>query len=318
MGVGSGSRRAGRPSVTWENLKLECQRALPGTLQQVIDDLVEQPIWENMHDFDAWGLVMLLHHMQELRESATKMTDLGSRDEQVPKDVIDTRVFPIVIQAQHHAKQAHLQSTHNRVWDNGPFNMASKIGMSWHQLQDELLVLRQSIEADLEQHTFLLVPPKKAELLAGKDEVWGPIWKVMQDAKFDTDQAINCLAFGFDTAAVFHFMRVAEHGLRRLAKKVRVTLTHKGRKQPVEYADWEKVIDAIKNKIGAARQGLGPGSKRQTQLAKWSDAADHCTYMKDIWRNSVSHTRGAYKPSESASVTERVRDFMCFVAESVS
>lgn len=43
--------------------------------------------------FDAWGLAMVLHHMDDLREFSLKMCDLGSRDEQVPGDVIESRVL---------------------------------------------------------------------------------------------------------------------------------------------------------------------------------------------------------------------------------
>ena len=52
------------------------------------------------------------------------------------------------------------------------------------------------------------------------------------------------------------------------------------------------------------------GPKRQEKLELLSDAADHCVFMKDIWRNSVSHTRNPYKKSEAIAALDRVRDFM--------
>lgn len=36
--------------------------------------------------------------------------------------------------------------------------------------------------------------------------------------------------------------------------------------------------------------------------------------MKDIWRNTVSHTRKAYNQPEALAVMERVKDFMRFLA----
>jgi hypothetical protein len=47
---------------------------------------------------------------------------------------------------------------------------------------------------------------------------------------------------------------------------------------------------------------------------KYSDAADHCEFMKDIWRNNVSHTRKAYSDPEAVAVLQRVREFMEFLA----
>jgi hypothetical protein len=47
-------------------------------------------------------------------------------------------------------------------------------------------------------------------------------------------------------------IRVAEFGLRNIARKVGVRLTDKHKPQPIEYATWDKVITAIKNKHTAA------------------------------------------------------------------
>jgi hypothetical protein len=110
-------------------------------------------------------------------------------------------------------------------------------------------------------------------------------------------------------------MRVSEHGLRRLARRLHVTLTDKGNLHPLEYADWDKLLTAIRNKIIEARK-LSKGPRKEKQLQSWSEAGDHCEYMKDIWRNSVSHTRQPYKNSEALGACERVRDFMSFLVRS--
>jgi hypothetical protein len=115
-----------------------------------------------------------------------------------------------------------------------------------------------------------------------------------------------------DTASVFHLMRAAEFGLRALARKLRVKITHKGKNCPIEYGDWEKVITEIKNKIASSRT-LPAGSKRQAKLEFYSDAADHCVFMKDIWRNNVSHTRRTYSDPEALAVLSRVKGFMDFL-----
>ncbi len=270
-------------------------------------------LWDIMARFDAWGLAMLLHHMDDLRQLATQICKMESvRDEKVPAE-IKSSVLSILLQSQHHAQEANLRSTYDRVWDGGPFNRAYKIGLTYQQLQNELTVLRECVEADLEKHMFLFVPTKKAELINEIDKTWGDIWKALPDSKYDTTQGIGCFAMGLDTATVFHFMRVAEHGLRYLARKLRIALTHRGKPHPIEYADWEKVIQAIKNKIDAVRK-LPMGSARQEKLTRLSDAADHCTFMKDIWRNTVSHARKPYKSSEALTAMDRVRDFMGFVA----
>jgi hypothetical protein len=90
-------------------------------------------------------------------------------------------------------------------------------------------------------------------------------------------------------------MRVAEYGLRSLAKRLGVMVTHRGARQRIEDADWDKVITAIKNKIDSIRH-LTIGPRRKAQLELYSDAADHCLFMRDIYRNKISHTQKPYKP----------------------
>jgi len=142
---------------------------------------------------------------------------------------------------------------------------------------------------------------------------WKPVTEKISGTKHDVEEMIYCYMLERNTATVFHAMRIAERGLRRLAKTLRVALIHHGNAQAVEFADWEKIITGIKGKIDVARRSLPPGSRREKRLMMYSDAADHCVFMKDIWRNNVSHTRKPYNASEALGVIERVRDFMIFL-----
>jgi hypothetical protein len=126
----------------------------------------------------------------------------------------------------------------------------------------------------------------------------------------------NCYAASQYTACVFHCMRVAEFGLRKLAsnRTLRIRLTKKGRPCPIEYATWQEVIDAIQSKIKRIRQ-RPVGLKREAELQFLSNAADHCEYMKDLWRNELSHTRRWYKKEEALGAINRVKEFVTAVGE---
>lgn len=126
----------------------------------------------------------------------------------------------------------------------------------------------------------------------------------------------NCYAASQYTACVFHCMRVAEFGLRKLAANriLKVRLAKKGKPCPIEYATWQEVIDAIQSKIRRIRQRpVGPA--REAELQFLSGAADHCEYMKDLWRNELSHMRRWYKKEEALAAINRVRDFVTAVGE---
>lgn len=273
-------------------------------------------VLEAMKEFDAYGLALLLHHIDDRKAFALKQVELsdGITDLQLTPDEIAQFVTPIIHGAQHHSSVAHLQSTSDRVWEGlGPFYMAAAVGMTYSQLVMELTVLRQAIESDLMKRFFIFADPKNVELFFSAEKGdWKDVFKAFPEIKTDVAGAHIARMVELDTASVFHMMRVAEFGLRRLAKG-RVKLTHKGKMMPIEFADWDKVITAMKNKIDKVRQ-TKIGHVRAARLEIYSDAADHCLYMKDIWRNNVSHNRKPYKASEALGVIERVRDFMRFVA----
>ena len=70
-----------------------------------------------------------------------------------------------------------------------------------------------------------------------------------------------------------------------------------------------QVSTAIKYRLTAVSQ-LPHNANRETQLAHYSDLADRCIYMKDLWRNNVMHTRANFNRLEAAGILQRVRELM--------
>lgn len=102
------------------------------------------------------------------------------------------------------------------------------------------------------------------------------------------------------------------HGLRSVARKVRVSLTHKGKAQPIEDADWDKIIIGIQNTVRTAHQ-LTHGPHRAAHLKIYSDVAERCLCLREL-RNEVSHTRKSYDELEALGRIRQVRAFMLLVA----
>jgi hypothetical protein len=270
-----------------------------------------------MQRFDAWGLAKFFGHMDKARADIAQLGSLGNPDELMSADMIKEYVFGLVVMALHHAINAKLQSTYDRVWEGGgPFWMAASTGqLTFNQAEHELVVLRQCIEADLEKRMFAFIEPHHAELFWAIEKTWQEVLAKLPDSGKDIEDAHVTYMAEVYTSTVFHMMRVAEHGLRALAKKLRISraLKHKGHNIPIDHAEWQQVITEIKNKLGVIQQ-KPRGPKRTAELELLSDAADHCTFMKDIWRNSVSHTRKPYGEPEARAAIDRVRGFMQFVA----
>jgi hypothetical protein len=182
-------------------------------------------------------------------------------------------------------------------------------------LHARLKAILDGVEHNLDLRKFMYVPADQA-----------PYWNSFfwfgdeflltfrHAAKLELQELGNCFAAGRWTACVLHSMRLAEHGLRKLARTLRVTVSDKGKICPIEFADWNKVITGIRNKITKIRT-LRAGSRKEQTLQFYSEAADHCEYMKDIWRNEMAHTRRFYKKSEALGVINRVRDFTQMLAK---
>jgi hypothetical protein len=188
---------------------------------------------------------------------------------------------------------------------------------TYQQYLDQVDILDELTGNEIEGMVFGFIPKDHGSYFQ-QDALFGvDVNEKIHGAKDDIREAGNCYAHGTYTACVYHLMRVSEFGLRRVAQKLRIKLTDKGKPILVEFATWDKVITGCKNKITAIRL-LSAGPKRQAQLELYSDAADHCLFMKDIWRNNASHTRKPYSQAEALAVMGRVRDFMKFLAANVS
>jgi hypothetical protein len=234
----------------------------------------------------------------------------GHRDVPVPEASIASAVAPVIVLTRDHAARMELHSTLDRVADqNGYFVAALSKGITFQDLVHQLTVLRESIEADLAKRFFVFIQPEKAKIFEEMPAQWAQVWGKLPACKMDVQEAVFCYCTENNTASVFHSIRVSEHGLRNIARKVDVKLKDKGKPQPVDYATWGKVIDGIKNKISAARM-LPQGPRKSRKLQFHSRAADDCTFIRDIWRNDVSHTGKNYNATQALQVLVRVRDFM--------
>jgi len=268
-----------------------------------------------MRKFDVLGLAMLLHKISEAKTYAVKMCEQGYRDSEVPEAGLRTLVIPTILSAREVGEQIELHSTLDRVADGrGYFHKSVSQPITFQELRHHLVFLREAIQADLERRDFVFIPSEKAKLLTEMPVSWEAVWKKLPHCKKDSEEAVYSYCLQRNTASVFHSMRVSEHGLRNIAKRIGVKLTHKGKPQPVQFATWGAVISEIKNKINVANL-LPHGARRNRQLQFYSYAADSCTFIRDIWRNEVSHARKTYGEAEALRVMDRVRDFMQFLVD---
>jgi hypothetical protein len=128
----------------------------------------------------------------------------------------------------------------------------------------------------------------------------------LKEMEFEILSGADCYALGHPTAAIFHFMRVVEYGLRAAAQKLRVTLPKNKR---IEWSEWQHVLTAMSKKVEAAKQS-SRGSKKAAELDFYSGALHHFEGFRDMYRDSVMHVRREYQDWEAEMAMRQVRDFM--------
>ena len=100
-------------------------------------------------------------------------------------------------------------------------------------------------------------------------------------------------------------MRVAEIGMRVLARERQVSFP----KHPLEWAEWENVIDQIDSKAKAATTGMARGPQRDAARAFYTAAIAQLRAFKET-RNRIMHMRGGFDELDAQRAINQVRDFM--------
>lgn len=168
------------------------------------------------------------------------------------------------------------------------------------EIRTRLHVLHRSITAELRQSKFFMIPRERSNFYS--DEPSFAEQRISaafndNDLARDMAAASRCIALEEWTGSVFHMMRVAEHGLRFMARRLKI-----GMAEEVEYAVWKNVIDQIEKEIDALRNSMTRGPVKSETLRVYSEAASQFWYFKDAWRNHVMHTRVFYDDRAALNV----------------
>lgn len=180
-------------------------------------------------------------------------------------------------------------------------------------VKHELEELRKAITNDLFDRLFVIIPsPQDAyyeqEELFGRD-----VATRFPEANKEITAAGNCYATGNDTACIFHLMRAAEHGLRKLAIKLNVSFPQKPQKD-IEFRMWSEVIGEVIKAINAKPNAKNPSEAEELQIL--NQAADQIQFFKDAWRDVVMHSREPrpYNEHDAMSAITSVKAFMKLIA----
>lgn len=178
-------------------------------------------------------------------------------------------------------------------------------GSDWEVMHAMTIEFGKSLETELVSHYFLMIPERRRNLYEQQEPLFGSaVENAFPDAGYDIASAGRCIALDEWTAAIFHLMRVLEHGLHDLAVRLNVPMS-----ASVELENWKNIIDRIEKEITKLEQ-LPKSSAKSATLQFYSEAASNFRYFKDAWRNHVSHSRATYDERQALNTWNHVRMFM--------
>ena len=186
-------------------------------------------------------------------------------------------------------------------------------------IQAELRCLEEDVLLEMGANKFLQIPVSLSTHFNNKDLIGKEAYEAFPEAREDIVEAGNAISVGLDTAAVFHFMRVVEWGLRALARDVGlnevVADKKSGKIVPLEWAQWEKILNQMHGKIEEKIRLIARGPDRQRAQEFYYQAEKEIDGFKDAWRNHVMHCRRIYSSSDSLAVLSHVQRFMKSLAD---
>jgi hypothetical protein len=200
----------------------------------------------------------------------------------------------------------------NRVW-RLQHQLEAGEPFTGEMLARELEGLHTQAIICLSKHKFAYIPSPGDEYFERERLFGEDVYVRLPEAREDIKNAGNSLAAELHTAAVFYLMRASEHGLRHIARRMKVTRIIGKRPIDISETTWENLLRELRKKLEVAHQEKNITAPRSKRIALYSDAADHAKHMQGLWRNGVSHLE-VYNIHEAMNVFDRVKGFMQLIA----
>lgn len=221
-------------------------------------------------------------------------------------DVDDQKNMLAIV--EHLSSLLELEGTQDRIV---LFKKSLGIQPTYRRCHEEWHALRGQIEEEVgRRHIFYIGKNRAAPLLSMSTE-WETVLSAFAPVRTDIESGIRCFAFEQYTASVFHMMRVAEYGLRIVAKERKLRLS---KDRPIDVAQWSDLTNRLKIEVEKVSNWPARKKEKVAALAFYTGIHADVVFFKDRYRNLVSHSLVTFHEREADSVIRRVREFMTGVS----
>ncbi len=163
--------------------------------------------------------------------------------------------------------------------------------------------LRAEIAGQLKRRTVLIVDPLRNDYF-DQDNLFGvKVSAAFHKTKDEIRRAGTAYALEDPDACMFHLMRVLEHGLLALAKRV----IHQ-KPKTLTLKTWGKIIVAIDTQLSTQSKVRTPRSATRTM--QYAAIAKDYGYLKNAWRDVVMHGKADFTDAGAHQTLTYVRGFM--------
>jgi hypothetical protein len=279
-------------------------------------------LWEIMKVFDVAHFTVIIEELLEIAEDCELLKEAGQGDSRVP-DGFKERAASSIQQAYSIAARNLMASTFE-VSQMAQMELDSISCDTYSAVRAQVKRVVDAIRYDLELKKFVSIDESYRNHIDNPLLFGEAVANAFQSARDDIAEAGNCMATGCNTAAVFHLMRVVEWGLRALCVDLGVLRIRRSRKPgqkkyvSIEYAQWERMLDEVHDRVERKINKLAPGKKKQELQEFYYPLLRDLRGFKDAFRNHVMHSRKAYTEKTAGDVFDHVKRFMSQLATKVS
>jgi hypothetical protein len=211
-------------------------------------------------------------------------------------------LFPLMNDLQDHLAKIELHASASTC---ALIKARIRVGnMNRAQLDGLLGELHRNFSREASQQIFLKIDKDKTVFYRPTTVLSELTRMTFPDAESDLREAATSYAVGLNTASVFYSMRSLEKPIHALAKKLRVKLS-----KHIDLATWGEIHTSIKTKTDRMRNKRHTKA-RDKQLKFYSDAGAEFGFLKDSWRNYVSHARETYNPLQALQAFQHSMAFI--------
>lgn len=166
------------------------------------------------------------------------------------------------------------------------------------RLADDLDHAARAFRKGLEERYFFRVSEEKRSYFGA--DFGQSVAEAFPSALLDISEANTCFALERYIASILHTVRATEVVLHALAKEREVEFPN----GPLPWQEWQPILTKIDKSVSGEAENMTKGPQKDAFLHFYRGAIGELQALKDVYRNTMMHTRPKKKPPGESEVRD--------------